>query len=88
MVERQVRMDTYMIKDLLMSQAERMMKLAEKLQDEGEHLNENELQMIRVAIYPAIQEIQDVIASSFLMGNSAWCNDEISKLREMIKEAF
>ena len=78
MVERQVRMDTYTIlvnknsiKDLLMSQAERMMKLAEKLQDEGEHLNENELQMIRVAIYPAIQEIQDVIASSFLMGNSA-----------------
>lgn len=74
-------MDTVSMKNLLMSHAEACMKLADELSDEGGALTSDERQLIRVASMPAIRELNDMICSSYLVGNERWMRDNLKTLK-------
>lgn len=72
------------VKQMLMSHAEACMQLAEKLGG-TEPLQEYEVQLVKSAMIPAIKECMSIIQSNYLIGNKAWMNTEVTRLRAMLE---
>ena len=68
------------VKEMLMMQAEAMMKLADKLGEGGEPLTSADKQLVRVALMPAVKECGDLIGSAFMLGNEQWLEDNMKRL--------
>jgi hypothetical protein len=81
-------MELSQLKDLLMSHAEAVSNLADRLGADGTKLTTEDKQLMRVAMMPAIRECADLISSSFLIGNSTWLEGHIRRLRDYIGEAM
>lgn len=81
-------MELHELRDLLMSHADAVMKLAEKLDEDGVKLQSYEKQLIRTAMVPALSECMDLMKSSFLTGNEKWMENEMKRLRGYIDIAL
>lgn len=81
-------MELHELKGLLMSHAEAVMQLAEKLDKDGVKLKAYELQLIRTAMVPAVTECMDLMKSSFIAGNEKWLYDEMKRLNQYIEIAM
>ena len=65
-------MDIGHVKNMLMVTADKCAKLAENIRDEGRAMSSDEKQLIRFAVYPALDESMNEVKSAFLTGNIHW----------------
>jgi hypothetical protein len=81
-------MELSQLKDLLMSHAEAVSNLADRLGVDGTELTSDDKQLMRSAMMPAIRECTDLICSSFAIGSKTWLDRNMKDLHRYIDEAM
>ena len=79
-----MKVDTHQLKCMVRQQGEAMLELADKIGDTGDPFTEDERQMVRLAIFPAIKECQAIISSAFVTGSTDWVDKEVENLIDLI----
>ena len=75
-------MDLFTLKNLLSQQAERLMKLEERLSDDPKaaNLTEDDHKLIRQATLPTAEEHTDMLLYAFTRGNREWMKAEFERI--------
>ena len=77
-------METREIAHILEHSAERMIDLAKKLTDgQGDNLSPHEMSLVRVALFPTVQERLEMAGFFFLQGNHSSFSENIRAAREI-----
>jgi hypothetical protein len=79
-------MDAKTLKSIVREQGEALINLADKIgYKSGEPFNEVEKQLIRNAVFPAVKESQQIIATQFIAGSGCdWLKEELKRLHELL----
>lgn len=69
-------------KVILREHADRCAQLADKLTETGDKLKPEDRGLLRVAMYPMIDESITMLKSAYLMGRLDWMDVEVERIRE------